>query len=88
MASLTYESMGKVATTIRIEEEKVKLLKAIAGSEGRNMSDILRELIDEYINRYKETLELLAVPGFAQECKTGLEEIKEGGGKTLNELDD
>jgi len=80
--------MKRIATTIRIDEEKARLLRAIAGYEGRRINDILNELIDEYIQRHKETLELLSIPGFAEECKEGLEEIKNGGGKTLDELDD
>jgi len=80
--------MRRITTTIRIDEEKAKLLRAIAGYEGRRINDILNELIDEYIQRHKETLELLSIPGFVEECKEGLEEIKNGGGKTLDELDD
>ena len=45
-------------------------------------------LPEEYIERHRETLEFLNIPGFAKECKNGLEEIKKGGGKTLIELDD
>ncbi len=80
--------MKRIATTIRLDEEKARLLRALAGYEGRKINDILNELIDEYIERHKETLELLSIPNFLQECKNGLEEIKKGGGKTLNELDD
>ncbi len=80
--------MKRVATTIRLDEEKAKLLRALAGYEGRKINDILNELIDEYIERHKETLELLSIPNFLQECKNGLEEIKKGGGKRLDELDD
>jgi len=80
--------MRRITTTIRIDEEKARLLRAIAGYERRKINDILNELIDEYIQRHKETLELLAIPGFVEECKEGLEEIKKGGGKTLDELED
>lgn len=80
--------MKRVATTIRLDEEKARLLRALAGYEGRKINDILNELIDEYIERHKETLELLSIPNFLQECKNGLEEIKKGGGKRLDELDD
>jgi PHD/YefM family antitoxin component YafN of YafNO toxin-antitoxin module len=31
----------------------------------------------------KETLELLSIPGFLEECKEGLAEIRAGGGKSL-----
>ena len=80
--------MGKVTTTIRIDEKKAKLLRVIAGYEGRKINEILNELIDEYIERHKETIELLSIKGFLEECKKGLEEIKKGGGKRLDELDD
>ncbi len=73
---------------MRLDEEKARLLRALAGYERRSINEILNELVDEYIERHKETLELLSIPGFLEECKEGLEEIKRGGGKTLDELDD
>ncbi len=76
------------ATTLRLPEEKLKLIRAIAGYENRHLSDIFLELSEEYIERHRETLEFLNIPGFAKECLDGLEEIKKGGGKTLIELDD
>ena len=80
--------MGRVATTLRLDEEKIKLLRALAGYERKSVNEILNELVDEYIERHKETLELLSIPNFLQECEEGLEEIKKGGGVTLDELDD
>ncbi|EDP74514.1 hypothetical protein [Hydrogenivirga sp. 128-5-R1-1] len=80
--------MKRVTTTVRLSEEKARLLRAIAGYEGKRINDIINELIDEYINRHRETLELLSIPNFLEECREGLEEIKRGGGKKLSELDD
>ena len=48
------------STTIRISEKKRDTLKIIASIEKREMKEILSELIDEYIERHKETLELLS----------------------------
>jgi len=76
------------ATTLRLPEKKLKLIRAIAGYENRPLSKIFEELADVYIERHRETLELLGIPGFVEECKKGLEEIREGGGKRLNELVD
>jgi hypothetical protein len=76
------------ATTLRLPEKKLKLIRAIAGYENRPLSKIFEELADEYIDRHRETLELLRIPGFVEECQKGLEEIREGGGKNLNELVD
>jgi len=78
----------KMPTTIRIPQEKLRILRAIAGYEGKSMSEIISELIDEYIERHKETMELIGIPGFVEECKKGLEEIKSGKGKSLSELED
>jgi hypothetical protein len=44
-------------------------------------------MAEEYIARHRETLELLRIPGFIDECISGLEEIAAGGGKQLDELD-
>jgi hypothetical protein len=75
-------------TTLRLPEQKMKLLKAIAGFEGSSMSKILEQMTDEYILRHRETMELLNIPGFVQECRAGYEEVKKGQGKSLDELDD
>ena len=76
------------ATTLRLPEKKLKLIRAIAGYENRPLSKIFEELADVYIERHRETLKLLGIPGFVEECKKGLEEIREGGGTRLNELVD
>jgi hypothetical protein len=86
--NIPYEVTAMRTTTVRLPEQKVKLLKAIAGLEGSSMSKIFEHMTDEYILRHRETMELLSVPRFVQECKAGYEEIKKGGGKPLNELDD
>jgi len=78
----------KVATTLRLPEEKLRLIRAIAGYENRSLADIYEEMTVEYIERHRETLELLAIPGFLEECREGVEEIKAGGGKDFSELDD
>ncbi|MDX9715582.1 MAG: hypothetical protein RBT37_09185 [Dissulfurispiraceae bacterium] len=80
--------MTKGATTLRLPEEKLKMIRAIAGYENRSLAAIYDELTDEYISRHRETLELLSIPGFRQECIEGLAEIKAGAGKGLDELDD
>jgi len=76
----------KGTTTLRLPEEQLKVIRAIAGYENRSLTDIYTELTDEYIARHKETLELLQIPGFIEECKKGLEEIKSGKGKKLSAL--
>lgn len=76
----------KGTTTLRLPEERLKVIRAIAGYENKSLTDIYTELTDEYIARHKETMELLHIPGFLEECKKGLEEIKSGKGKKLSAL--
>ena len=76
------------ATTLRLPDEKLRLIRAIAGYENRPLSKIFEELLDEYIDRHRESLELIGVPGFVEACKKGLEEIKKGDGKDINEMVD
>ncbi len=76
------------ATTLRLPDKKLRLVRAIAGYENRPLSKIFEELVDEYVDRHRETLELMGIPGFAEECRRGLEEIKNSGGKDINELVD
>lgn len=75
--------------TVRIPEEKRDILKIISSIEKRDLKDILTELIDEYIARHKETLELISNPQWVEIIKQGKEEVKKGvKGKSINELDD
>ncbi len=75
-------------TTLRLPDEKLRLIRAISGYENIPLSKIFEELVDEYVKRHRESLELIGVPGFVEECKKGLEEIKRSGGKDINELVD
>ena len=75
------------ATTLRLSDDKLRLIRAIAGYENRTLSKIFDELVSEYIERHRETLELIGIPNFVDECKEGLKEVKEGGGKDLDELE-
>ena len=50
-------------TTVRIAKEKRDILKIIASIERRDLQDIFAELIDDYIQRNKETLEIQCCAG-------------------------
>jgi len=63
--------------TIRIPENKKNLLKAISSLENKKMNDIIVDLIDEYIERHKETLELLAMPGLYEKIMRASKEFEE-----------
>jgi len=75
--------------TIRIPAEKRDILKIIAGIEKTEMKEILSDLIDEYIERHKETLELLSSPEWVDLITRGKEEVRSGvKGKSLEQLAD
>lgn len=75
--------------TVRIPENKRDVLKIIATIEKREMKEILSELIDEYIERHKETVDLLSKPEWVQIIEQGKREVAKGTkGKTLDELED
>jgi hypothetical protein len=73
--------------TIRIPEEKKNLLKAVASLENRKMNDILIDLIDDYVDRRKETLELLAIPGLLRKVRAASREFREGQGVSLEDAE-
>ena len=75
------------ATTIRIPEEKLRLLRSIAGFEGRSMSKIIEELIDEYLEKHRETLELLNIDGLFEKIKEAERQIKKGEVVSISELE-
>jgi predicted DNA-binding protein len=71
--------------TIRIPEDKKNILKAISSLENKKLTDVVVELIDEYIERHKETLELLAIPGLYEKLIKSSKEFKEGKGLTIDD---
>lgn len=60
-------------TTVRLPVEQRDFLKIIASVERRDIQDILTEVVDEYIERHRETLEILARPDWAEAIREGLE---------------
>jgi hypothetical protein len=75
--------------TVRIPEQKRDTLKVIASIEKREMKEILAELIDEYIERHKETLDILSKPEWVDVIEKGKAEVAKGiKGKSLEELED
>ena len=75
--------------TVRIPAEKRDILRIIAGIERTEMKEILSDLIDEYIERHKETLDLLSKPEWVDIIARGKDEVARGiAGKGLDELED
>jgi hypothetical protein len=78
---------SRETATVRIPAAKRDILRIIAGLERTGMQEILSDLIDEYIERHKETLDLLSNPGWVDLIARGKEEVKSGiRGKSLAEL--
>jgi len=74
--------------TVRIPTEKRDILKVIASLEKKEMKEILSDLIDEYIERHKETLELLSKPEWIEAIEQGKADVARGKkGKSLDELE-
>lgn len=75
--------------TVRIPAEKRDILRIIAGIERTEMKDILSDLIDEYIERHRETLDLLSRPEWVDIIGRGKDEVEQGiAGKGLDDLAD
>jgi len=75
--------------TVRIPAEKRDILRIIAGIERTEMKEILSDLIDEYIERHKETLDLLSRPEWVDIIARGKDEVARGiAGKGLDDLAD
>ena len=75
--------------TVRIPEDRRDVLKIIATVEKREMKDILSDLVDDYIERHRETLDLLSNPDWVKKIEQGKREVLQNiKGKSLNELED
>ncbi|MBN2168003.1 MAG: hypothetical protein JW738_02065 [Actinobacteria bacterium] len=73
---------------VRIPEDKRDKLKIIASLEKRSIKDILSELVDDYVERHRETLDLLSKPEWLESIRQGKEQVAEGvKGITLDELE-
>ena len=58
--------------TVRVEEEKAKILKAISSLEGKSVAQVLTELIDQYIGLRSDFLK-----SFLNDVKNvGLSDVK------------
>jgi hypothetical protein len=54
--------------------------------EKREIKEISTDLIDEYVERHRETLDLLSQPEWVEIIQTGKQEVREGvKGKAPNE---
>jgi len=65
-------------TTVRIPQDMKDALKIIASVEKRNIKDILSELIEEYLGRHKETLEILSRHEWVDAIQQGLRASEKG----------
>lgn len=75
--------------TVKIPAEKREILEIIADIEKTDVKKIINELIEEYIERHKETLELLSKPEWVKAITKGKKEIYKGvKGKSLDDLAD
>jgi len=79
------EVKDMTTATIRIPEDKKNILKAISSLENKKINEIVVELIDEYVERHKETLELLAIPGLYEKLTKSSEEFRKGKGVTIED---
>ncbi len=50
------------------------------------MNDILVDLIDDYVERRKESLELLAIPGLADQVRASSREFRKGKTTPLKDV--
>ena len=75
--------------TVRIPEDRRDVLKVIATIEKREIKDILSDLVDDYIERHRETLDLLSNPEWVKKIEQGKREVLQNvKGRSLNELED
>jgi predicted transcriptional regulator len=65
-------------TTVRIPESMRDNLKIIASVEKKNIKEILSELINEYLERHKEILEILSRPDWVEAINKGLRASEKG----------
>jgi hypothetical protein len=65
-------------TTLRLPDEKLKILRAISGYENIPMSKIIEELVDEYILAHKETIEIITNKKYYNSLVKAINEAEKG----------
>jgi hypothetical protein len=71
--------------SVRIDDEKRKLVKALASLEGRTMTELVAQLLDEYVERRKA---LLTGAGRTEELRALMKLSEPAFGEWVNEDDD
>ena len=61
--------MKRTATTLRLNKERLTLLKIIACYRGKTLTDVFTKMADDYIRKNKNVIKLLNSPGFPKKCK-------------------
>jgi len=64
--------------TLRLDDERARLLKHISIEENRTIREVLLLLIDEYISAHKETIEILSDKRWVASIKKGEDDIRKG----------
>jgi hypothetical protein len=73
-------------TTLRLPEEKLKILRAISGYENIPMSKIIEKLVDEYIMAHKETIEIITNKDYYASLCQGIKEAEENDTVSLDKV--
>ncbi len=71
--------------SIRIDDDKRKLVKALASLEGRTMTEVVSNLLDEYIEKRKAAL---ATSGKEEEIRALMRLSEPAFSEWVNEDDD
>lgn len=74
---------------LELDEKTEHILREVEQKEHKSLRDILKDAIENYIDQYEETLELLSDPDFADAIRKGRAEVdKNVKGVLLDDLED
>ncbi|MDD2717432.1 MAG: hypothetical protein PHW04_16195 [Candidatus Wallbacteria bacterium] len=75
--------------SVKIAASRKAMLEVFAAIEKKDVSVLLEEMVDEYMQRHQETMEILSNPEWAELIGKGKKEIlKKVKGRSLDELPD
>lgn len=57
------------AYTLRLDDETARILKHISIEEGKNIREIILELLNNYMESHRETLEIMSKAGWIHSIK-------------------
>jgi len=88
MKSIRKNMESRRTLSTRMKPKIIRKLKMLAASEDKKVADLLEELVEDYFEAHRETLDLLSIPGFYEHLLEAESRLAKGEEVSLDEVED